>query len=157
VSNTKKTQVSAQKIMKQTLELKVEDLYVSQEQYLKEFWDNCAVEVFGDQDLNMALYYNLYQLIRGEQLWVRSVLCIIHLDQLSIISAEMLPILLAQYNLKWAVNGVELLKEQGMEKELVLKTGIIGEELEEFQKASQNMYLLYDDKLGINLQDDSFL
>ena len=284
----------AGKIMKQSLKLKVEDLYVSQEQYLKEFWDNCEVEVFGDQTLNTALHYNLYQLIQsvgkdihsniaakglsgegyeGHFFWdtemymqpfftlterniaknliryrytildhakenakilghekgaaypwrtimgkecsgyfpsgsaqyhisgdvaysiITYYLATKDLNLMKECGVEILietarlwlelgnyyndqfyinevtgpdeytclvnnnyyTNVLAQHNLKWAVKGFELLKEQGIEKELVSKTGITKEELLEFQEASEKMYLPYDEKLGINPQDDSFL
>lgn len=64
---------------------------------------------------------------------------------------------LAQYNLRWAVKAFRLLEEQGMEQELVRKTKITARELEEFETAAARMYLPYDEALGINPQDDSFL
>lgn len=55
---------------------------------------------------------------------------------------------LAKYHLHWVVKFAQMLpKHQLAEKE----------ELEEFEKASQEMYLPYDETLGINPQDDSFL
>jgi len=64
---------------------------------------------------------------------------------------------LAKYNLIWAYKGFGLLAEAGMEKELAEKTKITEAELEEFREAAEKMYLPYDEELGINPQDDSFL
>lgn len=62
---------------------------------------------------------------------------------------------LAQYNLKWAAKfGKKLL--QCNEKQ-AKKIGLDVVELEEFEWAAEHMYLPYDEKLGINPQDDSFL
>ncbi len=63
----------------------------------------------------------------------------------------------AKYNLEWAVKIVNVLKEAGSAEELIAKTGLTNEELEEFENAAQAMYLPYDEETGINPQDDSFL
>lgn len=63
----------------------------------------------------------------------------------------------ARYNLEWAVKTYELLREAGTLKPLADKIGLEEEEIFEFQRAAEAMYLPYDDKLGINPQDDSFL
>ena len=63
----------------------------------------------------------------------------------------------AQYNLRWAVKFYEMLEEAGMLKGVADKIGLSAMELEEFQRAAENMYLPYDEELGINPQDDSFL
>jgi alpha,alpha-trehalose phosphorylase len=65
--------------------------------------------------------------------------------------------LIAQHNLRWAVKFHEIIKQKGHEAALVLKTGLKPEELAEFQAAADKMYLPYDEELGINPQDDSFL
>ena len=65
--------------------------------------------------------------------------------------------LIAKHNLRWAVKFFEILKEKGFEKALLQKTNLRLEELHEFREASEKMYLPYDDELGINPQDDSFL
>ena len=39
--------------------------YRGQEQYLKAYWENCAVHVKGDDELSNAITYNLYQLIQS--------------------------------------------------------------------------------------------
>ena len=63
----------------------------------------------------------------------------------------------AQYNLRWAVRAAELLK--GWEgyaawaERLCLTDG----ELDRMKQAADAMYLPYDEELGINPQDDSFL
>ncbi|WP_026043599.1 glycoside hydrolase family 65 protein [Treponema primitia] len=63
----------------------------------------------------------------------------------------------AQFNLSWAVKFYELLGKAGVLKTLAIKTGLSADEVAEFSRAAQNMYLPYDEKLGINPQDDSFL
>lgn len=62
----------------------------------------------------------------------------------------------AQYNLHWAVRFYNLLKEAG-KLQAAEKIGLTGEEVAEFEKAEKHMYLPYDEELGINPQDDSFL
>lgn len=63
----------------------------------------------------------------------------------------------AQYNLHWAVRFYELLKEAGKLSPVAEKIGLQEEEIQKFQQAEKAMYLPYDEKLGINPQDDSFL
>jgi alpha,alpha-trehalose phosphorylase len=63
----------------------------------------------------------------------------------------------AQYNLYWAVKFYQLLKERGTPEGPAGKIGLGGEEIEAFARAAQAMYLPYDEELGINPQDDSFL
>jgi alpha,alpha-trehalose phosphorylase len=63
----------------------------------------------------------------------------------------------AQYNLKWAVKFYKLLGEAGMITKIADKIGLSETEIEEFRLAAENMYLPYDEELGINPQDDSFL
>ncbi|MDD4564332.1 MAG: beta-phosphoglucomutase [Eubacteriales bacterium] len=41
------------------------ELYRKQEEYLTEYWKNCLVEIDGDKESNLAMYYNLYQLIQS--------------------------------------------------------------------------------------------
>ena len=62
----------------------------------------------------------------------------------------------AQYNLHWAVRFYNLLKEAG-KLDVAEKIGLTEDEVAEFEKAEKNMYLPYDEELGINPQDDSFL
>lgn len=63
----------------------------------------------------------------------------------------------AQYNLHWAIRFCELLLEAGRLGEVKKKLDIKEEELEGFRLAKEQMYLPYDEELGINPQDDSFL
>ena len=63
----------------------------------------------------------------------------------------------AQYNLRWASKFYNMLEESGDIKELEQKINITEDEIEEFELAADNMYLPYDEELGINPQDDSFL
>lgn len=63
----------------------------------------------------------------------------------------------AQFNLRWAVKFYDLLKEAGKLKELAEKISLSEDEIREFERAANLMYLPYDEELGINPQDDSFL
>ena len=63
----------------------------------------------------------------------------------------------AQYNLHWAVRFYELLEEAGKLAPVADKIGLKPEEIEEFRKTEESMYLPYDEETGINPQDDSFL
>lgn len=63
----------------------------------------------------------------------------------------------AKYNLIWTVKIYELLKENGLNRDIGARLSVTATELESFKKAAENMLLLYDEKLGINPQDDSFL
>ena len=63
----------------------------------------------------------------------------------------------AQYNLSWAVKFYEILGKEGKLAELAKKIALTEEEVAEFKRAAQLMYLPYDEELGINPQDDSFL
>lgn len=63
----------------------------------------------------------------------------------------------AKYNLLWAVKCAGLLKANGQGEELYSKLNLSDEELHEMQMAADSMFLPYDEKLGINPQDDSFL
>lgn len=62
----------------------------------------------------------------------------------------------AQYNLHWAVRFYELLSEAGR-TEVMDRIGLTAEEVKGFRHAEESMYLPYDEELGINPQDDSFL
>lgn len=62
----------------------------------------------------------------------------------------------AQYNLRWASKFYYMLKDAG-KLSTVIKLGITEEEIWDFEKAAEAMYLPYDEKLKINPQDDSFL
>lgn len=63
----------------------------------------------------------------------------------------------AQYNLRWASKFYYMLKETGDIEELEQRINITEKEIKEFETAAENMYLPYDEELGINPQDDSFL
>ena len=65
--------------------------------------------------------------------------------------------LIAKHNLRWAVKFYDILKERETGKVLAQKIALKPEEIVEFQEASEKMYLPYDEELGINPQDDSFL
>lgn len=63
----------------------------------------------------------------------------------------------AQYNLRWASKFYSLLKKEGKLNHIVDKIGLKENEIKEFEKAAESMYLPYDEELRINPQDDSFL
>jgi alpha,alpha-trehalose phosphorylase len=62
----------------------------------------------------------------------------------------------AQYNLYWASKFYYLLKSEGNTK-AADKIGLSEQEVSTFEQAAKAMYLPYDEMLGINPQDDSFL
>jgi alpha,alpha-trehalose phosphorylase len=51
--------------MKKALSISLQEHYQQQEDYLTDYWNNCYVEIEGDDELNVALKYNLYQLIQS--------------------------------------------------------------------------------------------
>lgn len=57
--------IQARKEMKKALSLSIEDLYRRQEEYLAEYWKNCFIELQGSDEFDIALQYNLYQLIQS--------------------------------------------------------------------------------------------
>jgi alpha,alpha-trehalose phosphorylase len=63
----------------------------------------------------------------------------------------------AKFNLYWAARFYAMLKEAGALENLARKIGLKAEEIAGFEKAGEAMYLPYDEDLGINPQDDSFL
>ncbi len=67
--------------------------------------------------------------------------------------------MLARENMKYAVKAVQYLKENAEDKytKLAAKIGLEESEIDDWQKAIDNMYIPYEEKLGIYPQDDSFL
>ena len=51
--------------MDRAVSIPLKEFYEKQEEYLKDYWDNCLVEIEGDEEANLALRYNLYQLIQS--------------------------------------------------------------------------------------------
>lgn len=51
--------------MQIALSVPLKYFYDKQEEYLEEYWNNCFVEIDGNDELNTALQYNLYQLIQS--------------------------------------------------------------------------------------------
>ena len=64
---------------------------------------------------------------------------------------------IARYNLEWAVKAAGLLKETEAGRKVLQRLDVKEEELAEFSRDAEGMCLLYDEELGINPQDDSFL
>ncbi len=67
--------------------------------------------------------------------------------------------LMARENLRYAAETVESLRDKKPELFAVLvhKTGVEMSEVEAWKKAAENMYIPFDEKMGIHPQDDSFL
>lgn len=55
----------ALQLMKEVASRPLADLYEEQKQFLTEYWENASVDVYGDEDLRIATYYNLYQLLQS--------------------------------------------------------------------------------------------
>lgn len=56
---------AAKEEMEKALSVSLATLYNHQKTYLKEYWDNCFLEIEGDEDLTSAVNYNMYQLIQS--------------------------------------------------------------------------------------------
>ncbi len=67
--------------------------------------------------------------------------------------------LMARENLRFAAETVTELRVEHPEmyENLVHRTGLKREEVEAWRKAAENMYVPYDEPMGINPQDDDFL
>jgi len=67
--------------------------------------------------------------------------------------------LMARENLRYAAEVVHRFEKEKPEvyRELVFRTGLEPTEPDAWQLAAENMYLPYDEELGIHLQDDEFL
>lgn len=66
---------------------------------------------------------------------------------------------MAKNNLQWAVKFYDILKESDDKafQTLTGKLAVTAAEVKEWQKAANEMYLPYDERLDINPQDDTFL
>ncbi|MCF7915576.1 MAG: beta-phosphoglucomutase [Spirochaetaceae bacterium] len=66
---------------------------------------------------------------------------------------------MAQDNLEFAIEALGMLHERDSAayEQVVYRTGLQKEELDEWSRAAKLMYLPYDEPLGIHPQDDSFL
>ena len=66
---------------------------------------------------------------------------------------------MAKFNLEYALQVIDMMKDDAgdMYKELKEKVELREHELVEWKKAAENIYLPYNEKLGINPQDDSFI
>ncbi len=67
--------------------------------------------------------------------------------------------LMARENLQYAASTLESLREKKPEvfAALASKTGVEMEEVQEWRRAAENMYIPYDETQGIHPQDDAFL
>jgi alpha,alpha-trehalose phosphorylase len=57
--------IQAEKELEQALSTPLEELYKYQAIYLANFWNNCRVEIDGDEEMNSAIRFCLYQLIQS--------------------------------------------------------------------------------------------
>ncbi|WP_440897627.1 glycoside hydrolase family 65 protein [Amphibacillus sp. Q70] len=64
---------------------------------------------------------------------------------------------MAKYNLEWAAKIYNLLKENNKLSQLIKKIDLKEDEVADWARASEQMFLPYDEELGINAQDDTFL
>lgn len=66
---------------------------------------------------------------------------------------------MAKHNLKWAAKSCAILQSYDAAglKALCDRLGVTSEEIEAWEKAAEAMLLPYDEELGINPQDDTFL
>lgn len=55
----------ALRLMERVSPMSLTSLYEEQEKYLTEYWENCTVNIYGDDELSQAVYFNLYQLIQS--------------------------------------------------------------------------------------------
>ncbi len=51
--------------MKQALSLPLGEIYIKQSDYMKNYWSTASLEIEGDEELALAIRYNLYQLIQS--------------------------------------------------------------------------------------------
>jgi len=67
--------------------------------------------------------------------------------------------LMARHNLRYAVQTVEMLRDQHPDKYAALQreTGLDPAEVERWRRAAERMYIPYDEERGIHPQDDHFL
>jgi len=56
---------AAAKLMETLTALPPSQLYQAQEKYLDQYWKRNMVEIKGDDDLNLAVHYNMYQLLQS--------------------------------------------------------------------------------------------
>lgn len=66
---------------------------------------------------------------------------------------------IAKYNLQWASKIYHMLKEKDgtLLNKLCCKINLSKDEIKQFEKAAEEMYLPYNEELKINAQDDTFL
>jgi alpha,alpha-trehalose phosphorylase len=57
--------LAARQELERAVNITIEQHYVAQREYLKEFWDNCFLEIKGDDALTEAVNYNMYQLVQS--------------------------------------------------------------------------------------------
>ncbi|TCL57575.1 alpha,alpha-trehalose phosphorylase [Kineothrix alysoides] len=58
-------ELHARKEMAKAVSVNLAAWYERQKDYLEEYWDNCDLEIYGDDDLCLAVRFNLYQLIQS--------------------------------------------------------------------------------------------
>lgn len=58
-------ELEAEEEMKRDTNVPLSDLYKEQKEYLEEFWNQSSLEIDGDEELDLAVRYNLYQLVQS--------------------------------------------------------------------------------------------
>ncbi len=61
----KQTEEAALQQMREAVERPLKYWYEKQKAYLEQFWENAEVEIEGDEELNLSVHYNLYQLLQS--------------------------------------------------------------------------------------------
>lgn len=56
---------SAKKQLAEIMEINQKKLYQEQEEYLKTYWKQADLEIQGEEELNLAVHYNMYQLLQS--------------------------------------------------------------------------------------------
>ncbi len=58
-------QTKVKKVLSDAAEVGVEFLYREQKEYLERFWTCSSLEIDGDEELNQAIHFNMYQLLQS--------------------------------------------------------------------------------------------
>lgn len=64
VRNTE-VELQAKREMQEALSVPLEKWYIHQATYLEEYWSNSLLDIYSDDDLDLAIKYNMYQLVQS--------------------------------------------------------------------------------------------
>lgn len=121
------------------------------------------------EDRNFLLQYGAEVLFETARLWIEighDYKGAFHIDEVTgpdeytcCVNNNYYTNVMAQNNLKWAVKSYEILEayDQLGWATLCDRLGVSAEEVECWKQAFNTMYLPYDEELGVNPQDDTFL